>query len=180
MNLRTNAVTSRQCLAYVVAVFAALITGAISLCFIEQVTDYSSAAYRLAGMEELRWIPDPWMCFVVIIAFIFSAGPKVAVISIIPWLIALNLIKKYDSGGVIAFLLAGAVIGVLVGWAALPLLWFAQYPSYTRIISSWTTWAAFWRDSAFQFAMCLASGLVGGLAYWWLGWPSKLARLENS
>ena len=179
MNLRTNAVTSRQCLAYLVALFAALTTGAISLCFIEQVADHSSAAYRLAGMEELRWIPDPWMCFVVIIAFIFSAGPKVALISIVPWLIALNLIKKYDSGGMMVFLLAGAVIGVLVGWAALPLLWLVQHPSYTRITHLWTTSAAFWKDSAFQFAICLASGLVGGLTYWWLGWPSKLIRLEK-
>ena len=97
MNLRTYAVTSRQCIAYVVAVFAALITGAVSLCFIEQITDHSSIAYRLAGMEELRWIPDPGMCFVVIVAFIFVAGPKVIVISIVPWLISLDLMKKYDA-----------------------------------------------------------------------------------
>ena len=180
MNFRTNAITFRQCLAYVVAVITALITGAISLCFIEQVTDQSSTAYRLAGMEELRWIPDPGMCFVVIVAFIFGPGPKVVLISIIPWLISLNLIDKYNLGGVISFLLAGAVIGVLVGWIALPLLWFAQHLSYTRVISLWTTWETFWKDSAFQFAMCLASGLVGGLTYWWLGWPSKLTGLENS
>lgn len=103
--------------------------------FIKQVTDQSSAAYRLAGMEELRWIPDPGMCFIVTIVFIFVAGPKVFVVSIIPWLVSLNLIDKYNLGGITSFLLAGAVIGVLVGWTALPLLWFAQHPSYTRIIS---------------------------------------------
>ncbi len=126
-------------------------------------------------MEELWWVPDPVMCAVIMIFFIFGAGPKTAIISIMPWLISLNLIEKYKVEGMMAFSLAGVVIGVSVGCIALPLLAYALHPTYAMITSLRTT---SWEDDAFMLAMDSVSGLVGGLTYWWINWQDDRFRLK--
>ena len=177
MNMGKTALTSIQCIAYLVAVFAALITGAISTSIISQCSDHSSNSYRMNGMDELWWVPDPAMCAVFIIAFIF-AGPKTVVISFVPWLLSLNLMKKYRSEGVIAFLLAGVFIGVLVGFMALPLLNLALHPNHVMIIALWRLWAGSWKDIALLLATYSGSGLVGGLTYWWISWQDNRFKLN--